>query len=402
MSPVRLTIGPIYPNNISLPVVTQICQILADFNSRVQFLEITTETSLLAGMILSGIFSTPIVFPTLESLSIRVEDDPGKYTSEWPHLNVVLERAIGWFPMLRTLAINTFNDCIPVYPERSSFAHLHTLILDGTLEQGEGYIGSMVAVLYSTSRLETLWLKHFAREQNLNVDNLHVKGREIHIPVPLPCLTSLSIAVPGCGADITECIDAPALHELHIDGSRGPMYGETECDDILWSDWEARSVLDSLKHLANGSQHLRRLAITSTYLTAGGWQWLLFGEGKGPPFPQLECLALHGLDESSGEISCGFSDALLLHYSQEPSICLSKLTLLRCRFPLSGMALVRAIKAKPFELEFDRCCPQLSTDEYNTLVDLQVKLCRRQEWEVKEDEWWTRGHQIDASDSHVY
>ncbi|KAM6504091.1 hypothetical protein JOM56_001034 [Amanita muscaria] len=245
-------------------------------------------------------------------------------------------------------------------------------------------------------------MKHYTREQNVNVDNLYSKGRKIHVPAPLPCLTSLSIAVPGCAADLIGCIDVPALRSLHIDGSRGPIYGETERDDILWSDWDAESVLDSLKHLANGSQHLRRLAITSTYLTAEGWQWLLFGEGQGPPFPQLECLALHELDESSDEVSCGFNDALLLRYSQEASICLSKLTLLRCHFPLSGMALVRAIKAKPFELVFDQCCPQLSTDEFNTLVDLKVKLCRRQEWEVKEDEWWTRGHQIDASDSHVY
>lgn len=58
--------------------------------------------------------------------------------------------------------------------------------------------------------------------------------------------------------------------------------------------------------------------------------------------------------------------------------------------------------SEPFELEFDPACLQLKQDEIDKLTSIGVKLVCRQAGEMTEDQWWERGHNVDASDAHVY
>jgi hypothetical protein len=186
------------------------------------------------------------------------------------------------------------------------------------------------------------------------------------------------------------------LEDLHLDGSRDPTYRSSP--DTHWKD----RVLESmLKLFASRCQNVRRFAITQVYLSRSAWEWLLFGEdGKGPPFPKLESIALHGIYEDVHYT--GFDRLLMEKFACNPKIPLKRLALLYCHFPLHASVLVDAFRASGAkELECDEHVPQWEGDERERFDELNVSSIRH-ESEAAEYKWWTLGHEIDVTDSKVY
>ncbi|KAF8632780.1 hypothetical protein AX15_001682 [Amanita polypyramis BW_CC] len=410
--PLTISIGPVSATSTG---ASSCCATISEYNDRIRRLEIVAETDDIAGDLLEDIYpDSSQIFSALQVLSIRVEDDEGSRGPSGdalPGLDRVLEGATELFPKLQTLSLPSFYDCIPMLLiSNPPFNHLHTLILDGSLESDAPDIGLVTALLHYTPQLETFWFKHSSEEQFSSVNDPFqyiIKGRaDVRVPAHLPRLTNLAISVAGSATDIIECIRAPALRYLHIDGSRNPKY-----DDPGWdfTDYRSSCARWALKLLAEHSPDVLHLAVTSVYLTNAGWEWLLFGEQSSPvlPFPQLQSLSLHGHEPLFREVEFGFDDALLRRYAREPRLQLRKLAFFRCNLALDGSLIVEAfrkvVKVAPYEsyeLEFDGVSPQFSEEDLTALADLGVKLIRHQE--VNEYDWWDRGNQIDASDSHAY
>ncbi|KAF8625862.1 hypothetical protein AX15_005158 [Amanita polypyramis BW_CC] len=149
-------------------------------------------------------------------------------------------------------------------------------------------------------------------------------GTDISMHIRLPHLKSLAVSVPGFAADLVYYIDAPDLHHLHLDGSRGGSFIDEDDnvnDDcrlqVIWQPCCIRRLMRSLKNFASRCQSLRHLAITSTFLTGEDWEWILFGDGNGPPFPELESISIHRQSKTSpvGSVTFGLDDDLLLRFS---------------------------------------------------------------------------------------
>lgn len=236
-----------------------------------------------------------------------------------------------------------------------------------------------------------------------------VKGRpgsEISFDVRLPRLKHLAISVPGTACDLMGCITAPMLEALHLDGSRGPAYGEYQRPDFEWGYDETTSVRNALKLFASRCQNIRRFAVTRTLLMYDDWVWILFGEnGRGPPFPNLECIVLHKVYDAMWT-GFGFTSNnwLLEKFAREPMIPLKRFAFLPCNFPLRVSGLVDAFRASgEKELECDNQVPQYwKGDEWVQLKELGASLKLWDPREIVEDTWWTYGHRIDATDSGAY
>ena len=285
-------------------------------------------TALLAGTILSCVYlQKSTAYPGLRTLTVKVTDDNESYSYEWPRLDKFLESTS--FLMLEMLRIPSHFDCVPAPPpgNSSSFDNLHTLIIEGSMEQESPSIALIVNLLHSTPQLETLWFKTLTVDQSMTVMNVTIpqsakNAQPVPIPVLLLKLTRLAITAPGAGSDLLHCIEVPGLHDLHLDGSRTPAYEEITGEELYWSQMDAAQVESSLKRLTTQSPELHQLADTSTYLSHEAWRWLLLGSREGMPFPQLESLALHGLDPVSEEVVCGFNDELLMEYACQPNVSL--------------------------------------------------------------------------------
>ncbi|KAF8621762.1 hypothetical protein AX15_007501 [Amanita polypyramis BW_CC] len=406
-----ISIGPVSTMSAG---AASCCAIISEYNDRIRHLEIIAETGGIAGSLLEDIYpDSSQILSALQTLSIYAEEDNSLHwppCDPLPGLDLVLEDATNQFPKLQTLSLPSFYDCIPLpLLGNPSFDHLHTLILDGYLENDVPDIGLVTELLHYTPHLETFWFKHSSENQPMSVNDPFqhmVKDRtDVRVPAHLPRLTNLAISVAGCATDIIECIRAPALRCLHFDGSRNLEYSDPGED---FTEYKSSRARWALKYLAECCPDVRYLAVTSIYLTNAGWEWLLFGEQSGPvPFPQLESLSLHGHKPSFKEIEFGFNDDLLRRYAHGPRLQLRRLAFFGCNLALDGTLIVEAFRKvidvaphESYELEFDCASPQFSAEDLATLTDLGIKLVRHQE--VKVDKWWKRGHQIDASDSHAY
>ncbi len=387
--------------------VSALCKVLSEFNAQIRRFKLTAHTTTIAGAIVHDTFPKSEAIPALEVFSILAEcESQNPLKSVWPRLDLVLVNASTMFPNLRKLHMNSFYDAVPMLPSSTSFSHLTTLILDGSLERFSSYPSLIAALLHCTPQLESLWVKHHFWH---NPDNMSewrtIKGHSVPRNIQLPKLKHLAVSVPGTACDLIGCIAAPALEDLHLDGSRGPTYGDSpERPEIEWTDWVSESVYNTLKLFASRCQNMRRFAITRAYLSQSAWDWLLFGEdGRGPPFPKLECIALHGVFEYVPSTRNSFDNLLMEKFARDPKIPLKKLAFLHCDFPLRASVLVDAFRAsRAKELECDVCVPQWEGGEKEQFDELRVSLTRWHESQVVEDKWWTYGHMIDATDSDAY
>jgi hypothetical protein len=157
----------------------------------------------------------------------------------------------------------------------------------------------------------------------------------------------------------------------------------------------------ALRLFASRCQSVRRFAVTQAYLSRNVWDWIMFGEDeRGPPFPMLECIALHGIFDAAWS---GFDDELLEKFARQPSLPLKRLVLLYCDLPLHASTVAEAFRASGAkELECDEYVPQWEVDEWEQLEELGVSLTYWEASEVVEDEWWTYGLSIDPEDKIAY
>jgi hypothetical protein len=382
--------------------VSALCKVFSEFNAQIRCFKLTAITPTISGAVAPDIFPKSEAMPALEVLSVLSEQGIEDLceSASWPQLSLVLVNASTMFPNLRKLHMNIFHDVVPRLPSSASFSHLTKLILDGSLEQSSPRPSLIAALLHCTPQLESLWMKHHYYDTNKWGT---VKGRSISKNIQLPKLKHLAVSTPGTAWDLMGCIAAPALEDLHLDGSRGPMY-EDPPKSIDWNDWVLELGYNMLKLFASRCQNVRRFAITQAYLSRSAWDWLLFGEDeRDPPFPKLECIALHGVYEYvQPNTWSGFDHLLMEKFACNPKIPLKRLALLYCYFPLRASVLVDVFRASGAKvLECDEYIPQWEGGEREQFDELGVSLTRH-ESEVDEDEWWTLGHEIDATDSKAY
>ena len=401
--------------NVCIGLVTErtkevlaLCKLLAEYNAQIREFALTAHTVFLAGGVVYDIFPNAGVFQALEVLSILSESESDYLLNPiWPRLDMILADATNTFPNLQKLHMNSFYDCVPMLPLSASFSHLSTLVLNGSCEDEIAYPALIAAFLNCTPQLESLWMKHdnWQNHHDLTPPTASgvVKGRpgsEISLDIRLPRLRHLAVSVPGTACDLIGCITAPMVEDLHLDGSREPQFEGGRMDDE-WNDEDTTTARNALRRFASRCRNVRRFAVTRTYLSRNVWDWIMFGEDeKGPPFPMLECIALHEIYDVEWS---GFDDELLEKFAREPSLPLKRLALLCCDFPLHASTVVEAFRASGAkEFECDEYVPQWEAEEWEQLEELGVSLTYWEASEVVEDEWWTCGLYIDVADSGAY
>ena len=341
----------------------------------------------------------------LQALSILSQSESDcTLEPKWPRLDVVLANATNTFPNLH---MNRFYDCVPILPLSASFSHLSTLVLDGSREDKIAHPALIAALLNCTPQLESLWMKHRLWWNSYDMTpptaSGMVKGRpgsEISFDIRLPRLKHLAVSVPGTACDLMGCITAPVVEDFHLDGTREPEF-ESDRLDYEWTVGNTTMVRDALKLFSSRCRSIRRFAVTRACLSRNVWNWIMFGEDeRGPAFPMLECIALHGIFDG---VRSGFDDELLEKFARKLSLPLKRLVLLYCNFQLRASRVVEAIRASGAkELECDEYVPLWEADEREQLEELGVSLTYWKESEVVEDAWWTSGLSIDATDSKAY
>ena len=269
--------------------VSALCKLLAEYNAQIRRFYLTARTTILAGgVVYDGVFPNVEVFQALQVLSIlvwRPSDHP--WRSEWPRLDVVLVDATTKFPNLQELYMNSFEDCVPLFPLSASFSHLSTLVLNGSREDEVPYPMIIVALLNCTPQLESLWIKHLCWENPYNITGTAtgtVGGRqasEISLDIRLPRLRHLAVSVPVIACDLLGFITAPMVEDLHLDGSREPEFKNGKRLDFEWEEENTTTSRKALRTFAFRCQNVRRLAVTEAYLSRNVWDWIMFGEDGG-------------------------------------------------------------------------------------------------------------------------
>jgi hypothetical protein len=389
--------------------VSEVCGVLKEYNGQIREFQLTAYTAMLAGSFVHAVFPNLKSFPTLEVLSILSEREStgNPLDAVWPRLDLVLADAPTMCPNLRKLHINSFHDTVPMLPHSASFSNLSGLILNGSLENDIPSAGLLATLLHCTPQLESLWLKHFFWENYETVSppiaQSTFKGRSNISPdIQLPRLKHLAVSIPGPACNLMGCITAPALEDLHLDGSR-ELRGEEdwlEAELYQWAGWEKKLVYDALKLLALQCPNVRRLAVTDAYLARTTWEWIMCGEdGRQPPFRELKYITLHAV-LGTLYTHWGFNTQLLDKFASKPMIPLEMLALVGCNFPLSASSVVKAFQASGAkELKYTGVA--LMDEERRELEELGVSVIHAPIDSFKR-EWWTYGHEIDVTDSGVY
>ena len=396
--------------------VSAMCGVLEECNAQIREFKLTTHNARSAGSFVHAVFPNRKPFPALDVLSILSEHEStgNPLDAVWPQLDLVLADAAMMFPNLRELHINSFHDTVPIPPLSASFSNLCRLILNGSGENDIPSAGLLAAFLHCTPQLESLWVKHFFWENFETVSppitQSTVKGRSNISPdIQLPRLKHLAVSIPGPACNLMACIAAPALEDLHLDGSRDQPDAEDEDQQewYEWGGWEKKLVYDALKLLALRCQNVRRLAVTDAYLARSTWEWIMCGEdGRQPPFQKLKFITLHGILGTLVHTHYGFDEWLLEQFASKPIIPLKRLTFVDCDFPLNASALVEAFRASGTkEFKYNGGTPQGMEDVLRELEELGVSVMYGGESDLYnsfEREWWTHGHEIDVMDSGVY
>jgi hypothetical protein len=103
--------------------------------------------------------------------------------------------------------------------------------------------------------------------------------------IPLPHLEVADVTVPGCGLNILQCFEAPALRSVRLDGWREYDYAEE------WVDVGYTPVSASLKRLPQRAPNIRRLDLHCIeFLRPDTYDWLF----SQTDFGHLEELRIEG------------------------------------------------------------------------------------------------------------
>ncbi|KAF8498452.1 hypothetical protein JB92DRAFT_2984393 [Gautieria morchelliformis] len=142
----------------------------------------------------------------------------------------------------------------------------------------------------------------------------------------LPHLDEVDVTVPGCGLDILQCLEAPTLRSVRLDGSREDGHAED------WDDEGVTNVSASLKRLPQRAPRIQRLDLHRIEeLQADTCEWLF----SQTDFAHLEELRIEG--------STMTDEAFTQSTSLGP--CLHRLELIDCE-DITGNALIAYIEAR--------------------------------------------------------
>lgn len=385
---------------------------ISTHRDRIRTLDIGTDTVLLCGRILHTVLLTPPMPPTLPSLrklDIRHEEDldvPFNRDPTFPQFLLYLMPSL--FPALTTLVLPLLAPCIP-YPD-FPIPSLKTLVLDGSMSWLCDYpsLYQITQLLAQTPQLETLWCKEHRVHTHQNLSNLNTLPPDlfgslpVNLPVLLPRLTKLAVVVPGIGIDLLHVIEAPALQDLHLDGTRAD---EEFGDEVAWLDWFPEQLHGGLQITSSRSPALRRLSLLGAYLPRHTWEWLLgCREVHDVPFPLLEVIAVREMEAVKWQVTNAVDDALVELYAKQGHLVLRRFAYLTSEPHLRGAALHQLITGimnkhaedQIFELELD------GIDTKERLDSLLPKgvILHKEPPQIKA--WWTLGKDIDATEGDSY
>ena len=158
----------------------------------------------------------------------------------------------------------------------------------------------------------------FSYQDTYNLDHPRI--------VPLPYLEEADVTVPGCGLDVLQCLEAPTLWSVQLDGWREEGFEED------WDDEGFTNVSASLKCLPQQAPCIQKLNLHCIEgLRADTYNWLF----NQTDFAQLEELHIEG----SAMTDVPFAQSS----SHGPRLC--QLKLINCEH-ITGSTLIAYIEAR--------------------------------------------------------
>ncbi|KAF9485239.1 hypothetical protein BDN70DRAFT_927770 [Pholiota conissans] len=389
---------------------------LASHRDRIRSLEINTDMWILTGRILCAILldNPSTSLPSLRKLSIRHDEDlVFPFQSDLPmDPSTLLRSMANLFSSLTTLVLPCIRQCI-IVPE-APILSLRTLILDVSLPWKWSPPSShkVAQLLVKVPNLETLWCKDHNMFTDFppNINPLPIDGPPLHFPVFLPKLIKLAATVPGIGVALLKAIEAPALQDLHLDGTRDD---EADEDLVAWLESHPRTIHSALQLTASRSPLLRRLALVRAYIPRDAWEWILgcTSHDTNLPFPHLVSIAVRQMEAVKWEVTNAVDNALMELYAKKGRLILRRFAYLASEPQLRGVALHQFINGvtiaqvppdEIFELELDGT---FGVDTKERLDDLLltkgVRVILHEERPQRKG-WWSLGGDIDPTEADSY
>ncbi|KAF8483245.1 hypothetical protein JB92DRAFT_3031917 [Gautieria morchelliformis] len=253
--------------------------------------------------------------PLLEELCITIEDMSDTLVDEDQDY---FEHAFYPSPRLRRLTISPLRLPAPSSKLLSTVSAL--MIVSGPDDQVTPIEGALntIAAIPHLKYLKYSGYHFFSFQTSHSLDYPRVDV--------LPHLEEVDVTVPGCGLDILQCLEAPALRCVRLDGSREDGYAED------WHDEGVTNVSASLKRLPQRAPRIQRLDLHRIEeLKADTCEWLF----SQTDFAHLQELRIEGST---------LTDAA---FTQSSSLgpCLHRLELIDCE-DITGNALIAYIEAR--------------------------------------------------------
>ncbi|KAF9485238.1 hypothetical protein BDN70DRAFT_871648 [Pholiota conissans] len=388
---------------------------LASHRDRIRSLSINTDSWILTGRILHAVLldPPPPSHPSLRRLDLRFDAYNGMSINYNLPMDpsTLLGPIANLFPALTTLVLPNLRRCtiIPGSPLQS----LKTIILDGPMSMRVRWdvpnIHLFAQLLCQLPNLETLWCKEHGMSTFEN-SSYHPISSPVQLPLLVPKLTKLAMTVPGFGVRLLQAIEAPALQDLHLDGTRDD---EADEDLVAWLESHPRTIHSALQVTASRSPLLRRLALVRAYLPREAWEWILgcTSHDTNLPFPHLVSIAVRQMEAVKWEVTNAVDDALMELYAKKGRLILRRFAYLASEPQLRGVALHQFINGvtiaqvppdEIFELELDGT---FGVDTKERLEDLLLTKGVRvilHEEPPQRKSWWTLGRDIDPTEADSY
>ena len=343
------------------------CALLATHSCTIDTLHLSSDLNYRITPILRQIVFQDNATPsTVTCLTLDTDDFYETYDDDTAGIQSPnLAMRMDLLPALRSLSFTATRSSLPTHLGNARFENLTTLVIAEPFISTHPGIYFLCAFLSCTPHLETLYCKiqdiweTFNYRGSTVIDHFRDIYPDVSLPILLPRLTTAAVTVTGTGGDILSYIHAPALRNLHLDGSRSDLVTDAE---NYWCELLNAELLSTLRLLAPRSPNLRRLAITEAFLSEPTWRWLVCGgplpvsEGElriwsgtqppveitaaGVPFPHLETLAVRDFGPTR---SCGLDDAVLRQFGANPGLTTLRCLILRRCLDISGDVLISAL-----------------------------------------------------------
>lgn len=251
-------------------------------------------------------------------------------------LRSVLPSFLALAPNVHTLTLPCYDESLPLGIQRANILALTTLELhadiDDPVYQAKPnevlcfliHVPTIVSVTYITP--DSWSTSPFTPRPTLaSMDAFTMNEREYTLPVILPHLKHITISAPGGSClDILQCIKAPCLSTITIQGPQSPI--ASEIDNHTFRD----DLFATVVKLAERSPVLKIFRVHRCPLNGRVFRALFFGgrcsDLQFHPFPVLEHLSFKQCSIEEGAMS-GASLDVLLDIVDNPRFALETLVL---------------------------------------------------------------------------